>query len=96
MPRRKVRISIVKIKCPICGRGFKDIYRHVAMAENGVLGRKGPHQHWHIQHGLPSGYVTSSDVEKMVSRMKAMFPTVEELLFSLTGISKGVSHRTSF
>ena len=88
MPRRKVRINIVKIKCPICGRSFKDIYRHVAKAENGVLGKKGPHQRWRFQHGLPSGYVTSSDVEKMVSQMKAMFPTVEELLFSLAGIKQ--------
>ena len=86
MSRRKVRISIARTKCPICGRSFKDICRHIAMAENGVLGKKGSHQHWHIQHGLLSGYATSSDVEKIVPRMKAMFPMVEELLFSLVGI----------
>ena len=59
MTRKKVIVTEIRERCPICNRSMKDVVRHVAMKGNLYVTNNPdePHVKWRREHGLPEGYI---------------------------------------
>jgi thioredoxin-related protein len=72
MTRKKVMVTELRERCPICNKFKKDVALHIAMKGNVFVTHdpNEPHVKWRREHGLPEGYRTNKEVKEIAELVR--------------------------